>query len=231
MKRKKLLLLLTLGCLLISTIFFLKQKRSIELFSEPPALDCKAGSLKASHVTAHMDVPIRSGTNLLWCGTFQLAWNEAANFFGEELHFAEDIPLAIALSNRSFTKDNLDEEGYVVAAGVLSESLVDRIQAEARHKFGGAFSPELIPPSNNQSNEQFLFYACFFKGLAFEKEFQRIDYPLMFGTNEVAAFGLERYAPGNVYLRKQIAGENKPATSAPTQRAGVRAALWDRTVR
>jgi len=77
--------------------------------SVPAVLNARAEDLKATLVSASMDVPIQAGTNLPWCGTFQLAWNEAAEFLGEDIQFMEHAPLVAALNRKEFIKDTLDE--------------------------------------------------------------------------------------------------------------------------
>ena len=47
------------------------------VFDKDGLLTAAAGALKATVVTPHLDQPIKTGENVLWCGTFQLAWNEA----------------------------------------------------------------------------------------------------------------------------------------------------------
>jgi hypothetical protein len=170
--------------------------------SAPVVLNARAEDLKATIVSASLDVPIASGTNLLWCGTFQLAWNEAAEFLGEDIQFKEDAPLVAALNRKEFTKDALDEASYVVGGGFPTSDSLARIRTDLRQKFGAGLEPQLLPQTN--SDLVLFFYACLLKDLAFEKHFQRIEHPLVFGTNSVAAFGIERHYPDPRPLWQQV---------------------------
>jgi hypothetical protein len=169
----------------------------------PAVLDARAENLKATQVSAHLFVPITRGTNLLWCGTFQLAWNEGMDFLGEKIRFQEDVPLAQFLNRTNFTKADVDAPSCVAAAGPWTSATVERIRSEARRKFGGDFKLEL--PTNPPSAPPGLFfYACLFKNLEFEKAFQPSEHPLQFGANQVQAFGIEDWDGQAYKLLKQV---------------------------
>lgn len=203
MKSGKQLGSIALGCIVVLVGILLSLRQRSDAFSpSPPILDAKAEDLRATHVSAVLGAPIQPGTNLLWCATFQLAWNEATEFFGEGLSFVEDVPLAATLNRKEFNKGDLDEASYVTFGGVFSPGVPDRIQREVSRKFGPDFNPQLASPPT--ANTVAFFYACLSKNLAFEKEFQRIEHPLVFGTNEVAAFGIEPGYPGSWRLRQQV---------------------------
>ena len=52
---------------------------------KPPELK-KSSELKATIVTPVLDWPIEKGKNVIWCSTFQLAWNELRNgMVGEDV--------------------------------------------------------------------------------------------------------------------------------------------------
>src|SRR5689334_21619046 len=46
-----------------------------------------ASKLQKTIVSPHLEEPIAPGTNVLWCGTFQLAWNEACRLIGGDIQF------------------------------------------------------------------------------------------------------------------------------------------------
>lgn len=198
---KKLGFILAICAAVLLVIWFALRRHSSTPPS-PPALEANATNLHVTRITAVLDTVISAGTNVLWCGTFQLAWNEAVDFFGEDLRFAEETPLAVPLNLKAFTKQNLDEESYVVAGGVASRGLLERLRHDVSRKFGKAFQTELIPQTT--TNPALFFYACLFKSLAFKNQFQPGEQPLLFGTNRVTAFGIEAHAPHEHLLREQV---------------------------
>ena len=43
-------------------------------------------NLPSTTISPTLNEPILPGRNVLWCGTFQLAWNEVCALIGEEVH-------------------------------------------------------------------------------------------------------------------------------------------------
>src|SRR5438045_874267 len=83
--------------------------------------------------------------NLLWCGTFQLAWNEACRLTGGDLQFERGHPIISALNKHAFTKESLDESSYVAMAGFEKDSIHDRISKTIAEKFHGSFKTRFMP--------------------------------------------------------------------------------------
>ena len=53
-----------------------------DAFTEEGLLQADAADLDRTTVTSHLEVPLQSDENVLWCGSFQLAWNEACSLVG-----------------------------------------------------------------------------------------------------------------------------------------------------
>ncbi len=74
MKKKILIIVLIIIVILISGIFFSKNRIKI-YFPKSDLLGLYSGAKGESDV------------NTIWCGTFQLAWNELINQYGKEIEF------------------------------------------------------------------------------------------------------------------------------------------------
>ncbi len=155
-------------------------------------LTAEAADLQQTLVTAHLDVPLDKGKNVLWCGTFQLAWNEVCSLVGEDIHFAEREPPEVGLLNqKSFTRRDLDEASYVAVADFVRNNVHARIRAELDKKFHGEAAPRFIPPEDLTPRPQDIVAYCYlFKKLSFPEPFERIDKPIVFGGSEVPCFGI-----------------------------------------
>jgi hypothetical protein len=152
-----------------------------------------ADNLKATYVTPHLETALGRGTNVLWCGTFQLAWNSACELAGGDLHFDRDHPMVAALNQHAFTSNSLDIASYVSGAGFVRDHIHESLRAEVDGKFHGAFNPRGIPPASLTPRPQdFIAYACLYKLLTFPVPFERLDESLVFGGVKVRAFGLGR---------------------------------------
>ena len=126
-------------------------------------LKTAAEKLKATYITPHLNAGLGGGTNVLWCGTMQLAWNEACDLVGGELHFDQDHPMVTALNQRSFTKESMDEASYVAMAGFVKTNIHQSIRNAIRKKFGDRFKPGFVPDKSLTSRPQdFVAYASVF---------------------------------------------------------------------
>lgn len=61
----------------------------------------EAEQLPSIRIEGHQEAPINAGTNLPWCGTFQLAWNDVRSLIGEDIHLAGG-PAMVDFKNRRF---------------------------------------------------------------------------------------------------------------------------------
>jgi hypothetical protein len=150
-----------------------------------------AVALKHTLVTPNLEAEIAKGTNLLWCGTFQLAWNEACRLTGGDLQFEKDNAMISVLNRHSFTKESLDEASYVAMAGLVKDNIHDKIRRAVKEKFHRAIIPRFIPDEAITPRPQdFVAYACLYKNLSFPIPFERLDESLTFSGVRVPAFGI-----------------------------------------
>ena len=173
-----------------------------------------ATAFKRTFITPHLEVEIHSGTNLLWCGTFQLAWNEACKQAGGDLQLAGpgsqsplQHPMAAALNQHAFAKDCIDEASYVAMAGSVKDKMDQKILASIKDKFHGAFQPRLLPEKHTTGRPQdFVAYACLWKKLSFAVPFERLEDSFTFGGARVRVFGIGRTKAShdNMYSQVQI---------------------------
>lgn len=178
-----------LAILSVAAVYFLRTHDSA--FTDEGLLQANAADLQHSIVTPHLETPIEDGMNVLWCGTFQLAWNEACTLIGEELHLENEPAMVDVLNKKSFTKQDIDAESYVAVAGYVKDDIHGQIQRQLEETFGGKATPQIIPPIDpNPGPNDFIAYAYLFKNLEFPVPFERIEKPIVFGSEEVPCFGI-----------------------------------------
>jgi hypothetical protein len=142
-------------------------------------------------ISPHLECPIKKGENLIWCGTFQIAWNELSDFIGGDVHFdCEDAAVAV-LNKKTFNKSYLEENSYVAAAGNLASGIIARIKKELQYKFKGAAKPRLLDEIGNAVGrpQDIIFYSYLFKQLEFNDPFEIITEPIDFDGDKVICFG------------------------------------------
>jgi hypothetical protein len=155
----------------------------------PPELKANAADLKQTVVTPHLEEPIKAGTNVLWCGTMQVAWNEMCGFMKADVTLDGNPPAAAVLNKKSVTKDALDPTTYVALADTGANDVLGQIRKELADKFDGAAAPQLLP--NAVAPETIIAYAYLFVDMPFAHTFERLPRPLQFQGVEVMAFGYE----------------------------------------
>ncbi|WP_319586301.1 hypothetical protein [uncultured Desulfobulbus sp.] len=159
----------------------------------PAYLKKNADELKGTIVTPHMEQKIVPGKNVLWCSTFQLAWNELCDLGGGSVKLKLDSSMADILSKRGASKADIDDASYVAVAGFAEDGSVEKIRQELKTKFNGQESPDLLNRLAPKSG--FIAYGYLFKSLPFEWAFDRFSDKLTFQDKKVECFGVEQYLP------------------------------------
>jgi hypothetical protein len=162
-----------------------------DAFSNDKLLAVQVSDLKQTVVAATINVPLEQGKNMVWCGTFQLAWNETCALVGEDLHFDPEPSIVAELNKKVFTKDDLDTTSYIALAGFVKDDIHQKIRQSLQEKFDGAARPRYIPSESLTPRPQdIVAYAYLFKNPEFAVPFERLEKPLRFGHGEVSAFGM-----------------------------------------
>lgn len=163
-----------------------------DAFTDKGLITAEAGRLAATKVSPHLDAPIASRESVIWCSTFQMAWNELSDLVGGDVHFSGEPPMVAAMNRREVTKADLDEASYVAMAGFIRDGIVERIRDALQAKFHGAATPRLLGSLPASRPQDILAYAYLFKNLQFAVPFEDIPGGMRFEGIEVAAFGRER---------------------------------------
>ena len=175
----------------------------------PAAVKANADQLPGTVVTPHLECEIAPGKNVLWCATFQIAWNELCDLLGGPIQGSVARVTVSILNKRAVTRRDLDEASYVAMAGYITRDTNDirqKIIRELDHKFKGTASPELLRVLDSAPTGFWASYAYLFKELPFERAFERMRRSLMFADREVESFGI-----------KQLLDEDKDEVKAANQ--------------
>jgi hypothetical protein len=156
-----------------------------------PDLKANASELVSTTVTPHLEQEIEEGKNVLWCTTYQLAWNELCDLVGGPVKVKSPSKMVDILNKRKTNKKDLDEKDYVAMAG-KGDTCIDEIRYELKRKFEGQASPELLE-KHTQIYRNWITYAYLFKHLPFENVFIRYYNKLDFQGKLVDYFGVPGY--------------------------------------
>jgi hypothetical protein len=154
------------------------------------------GAVKNTTIVPYLNHPIEKGKNLLFCSTFQIAWNELKEtIIKEEIKLVEESGIVDNLNSGVSSKNDLSESDYVAHAGFGKDDILETINGELRKKF-----KENAPTLDEVlTDTDILAYAYLYKNLRFITEFEEIEKPLFFSPNgegkDVRSFGIQKFNP------------------------------------
>jgi len=160
--------------------------RPLDLSNDIPLVD--STSLNRTIITAHLKEPIPQGKNVLYCASFQFAWNVLCDdVIGEEVRLTEEPAWVPTLNERLVTEDAISEDTYVAMAGFGKDGILNDINTALKQKFGN----DAPVVQENLMPETIFAYAYLMKDLSFKTPFESLDEPLYFQNRPVAAFGIK----------------------------------------
>ncbi len=152
-----------------------------------------------------MEAPLDNNRNIVWCSTFQLAWNKACELIGEDIHLYQEPPMVEILNKRTADESDIDPMSYVALAGHIRDGILSRIKKELSRKFQGAACPRSIPDGAASRPQDIVTYCYLFKNLEFPRKFERLDKPITFEQTKVACFGIgEEFKAGHTQMLGQV---------------------------
>ncbi|MDO9026697.1 MAG: hypothetical protein Q7U87_02320, partial [bacterium] len=174
------------------------------------SLNVNSNKLRYTHITPHFNTDIDINTNLIYCATFQIAWNSLQdNFFKEPLLLTGNPWDAEQLNKQEVTSNDIDSNSYVAIADTFNKELIERINEELQQKFGDN-APRMVYESQNVSELAILSYCYLYKNLVFNKKFNKNNDPLSFYDSGkylfIPSFGVDNSGLHNnqAELAKQV---------------------------
>lgn len=159
--------------------------------ANPAHLKANVSNLAHTVISPTLTAPITEETNVIWCGTFQLAWNELCSLAGGEIRMANENAVVAQLNGRSLGAQDLDESTYIATAALACDTALDNLRRQVSQKFNGAVIPNRIPAKGTLPANSIVLYATLFANLPFERKFNTIQDTHTFRNVEVAAFGID----------------------------------------
>jgi hypothetical protein len=149
-----------------------------------------------------LDEPLPRGKNVLWCATFQMAWDAASRNFGGPIKLQPASKLADSLNGSRFDPQWIDAGSVFHASGTVGDGVLDRIDQGARAR--GNRSKLLGDLRKISKSEDLVFYALLIKDLEFEKPFGKLG-KWKVGKRSVPWFGFTPEQQDTGDLREQVA--------------------------
>jgi prepilin-type processing-associated H-X9-DG protein len=101
-----------------------------------------SADLKQTCIVATLDCPMTEHKNIIWCGTFQIAWDKFKNdIIGEPIKLIGAKDLDDRLNNNEFSTENLVPGSYYAVAGFVKDGIIEQIQKEMAKRFPSETTP------------------------------------------------------------------------------------------
>ncbi|GAB1401877.1 hypothetical protein MASR1M68_07880 [Elusimicrobiota bacterium] len=152
-----------------------------------------ADSLQQTIVTPYLQETITNGKNLIYCSTFQLAWNVLWDgLIKEPIKLSGTPKIQNMLNERLTNKEDISDNACIAMVGFEADGIVQKIDDALLKKFNNkkGCGIKLSNPSD------FLAYSYLFKNLEFKNKFEDLNNNPVFFKNEtkVKTFGIKEYS-------------------------------------
>lgn len=147
-KRKQLGVLLFVLALVLTGSFWIRStQRHQKPYVEPARVfDGDSELLKESIVIPTLDTPLPAGKNVIWCASFELAWNRLkSDVVKGPVGVAGAEELAARLNAAVASESDLSPESCFATAGWAKDGIGERIRREFAARFPGEPLPEIDP--------------------------------------------------------------------------------------
>jgi hypothetical protein len=163
-----------------------------ELAIKAKTFSGSSNNLKATAVVPTLDSMLPNSKNVIWCSSFQLAWNELRdNIVKQPVQVVGAEDLANRLNTASQSSRDIEAKSFYAAAGLVTDGIVRRIRSEMISRFPSEPQPDF----QNAADRDIVAYAFLAANVKFENPFEQFDGDFKFTdskgeTNNVAAFGI-----------------------------------------
>ncbi len=148
-----------------------------------------SSQLNATRITPVFDTKITTGENIIYCSTFQTAWNEICNKYAQgTLEIVHAPEYAEKLNTLYMQPSLLNEELYIAMAGFGGDEIVKKINEAVENKFGLSKTGEMPPKFDfNLSSNEIMAFSYLYINLKFSSEFETIA-PIRMAVDEKSFF-------------------------------------------
>ncbi len=110
-------------------------------YSPPPDVPLKEFTSRdpiATTVVPMLDAPLPKGKNVIWCASFQLAWDHLAqDVIKAPIELKDAVELSRQFNAATMPVGELPKDSYYAVAGKADKELADTIRREVAQRFSG----------------------------------------------------------------------------------------------
>lgn len=140
----------------------------------------------------------------IWCGTFQLIWNDLKNDLAkQDIVFTPQLKVVENLNKETFRVNDLSDKYFYKKIGTPSISLKKEIEQAIKDKFNEKSDILNDFEWENRDPKDFFLYAMLKKEFQFEKAFEELDNGKFTDYENVSYFGIKKSSESEE-LRNQV---------------------------
>lgn len=152
-------------------------------------------------ITAHLEEVIGAENNIIYCASFQKAWDKLHDdVFKEDIQLASHPVMAQELNKQLLRSEDLAEDSYVAEAGPWTAELTSSINRKMRDKFSDEAEGFNISKAPGD-RRRILAFAFLYKNLEFPTKFEKLNTPIQFKAareeTPLKAFGIDLFSTSN----------------------------------
>lgn len=124
--------------------------------------DGRSSDLEKTVVVPALESTLPEGQNMIWCSSFQVAWNELKDVVNGPVKLNSNPPITDFLNTAKQSKDDISPENVYARAGLVQDGIIQEIKAEMALKFPGEMvsirdvaEPAIIAYAYQQANVRF----------------------------------------------------------------------------
>ncbi len=157
-----------------------RPSRPVQTLRDSEVPNVRSTDLKQTSVVASLDDPLPEHRNVIWCATFQMAWDKLKlGIIKEPIQLLGAEAAAERLNRAEFPPANIENESFYATAGFVSNGIIEEIQREMARRFPGVpVAP--FDPRYKTLPKACLGYAYLSVGVPFKYPFFASKNPLGF---------------------------------------------------
>ena len=149
----------------------------------------KVDNNKSNNTNVVLTMDDKISNNTIWCGSFQLIWNDLKNDFAkQDIIFEPQLDVVNNLNKEKFNTSKISENSYYKAQGIPTQELKSKIEKEIKEKFDETSDIVNQFTFDGNPNKYFL-YAMLKKEFKFSKEFEQLENGRFGNYENVKYFG------------------------------------------
>ena len=205
----KIITLLLIGIFIVISVGYgLGLNNILKNFANENRVDENNNSNKKDKTSNNTDINValtmddKIENNTVWCGTFQLIWNDLKNDFAkQDIEFTPQLEVVKNLNKGQFNTSKISDNSYYKAQGIPTEKLKAEIEKGIKDKFNE--TSDILDGFDFDGNpDKYLLYAMLKKEFKFNKQFEELENGQFGAYENVKYFGTKEN--NSEELREQI---------------------------